>query len=304
MKKAGEILKEARLSQKIDLDLASNELKIHKRFLEALENSDYSIFSDVVQIKGFIKNYAKFLKLNENEVLAFWRREYEEKEVKQAEGIKDIMKPMFASKFIITPGTLLFAFTVASILGFLTYLYFQYRSFAGAPYLAVESPSTNISINTSSLDVFGKIDKDSELFLNGQQISLINEGNFAITVSLSNGLNTLTFKAVNKLGKETVLTRTVLVNNPMQNTQVLGESGSSLTLKIEITDSASLVSVSTDGKPVFKDVAMLKGRQETFTAKDSITIKAGNANVVEVYLNGKDLGILGEGVVEKTFNKN
>lgn len=78
MKKAGEILKENRLKKNLSLSEISQELRIHIRFLEAIENADYSVFSDAVQIKGFIKNYSRFLGLNEGEVMAFWRREYEE----------------------------------------------------------------------------------------------------------------------------------------------------------------------------------------------------------------------------------
>jgi len=314
MKKAGEILKENRLKKNLSLSEISQELRIHIRFLEAIENADYSVFSDAVQIKGFIKNYSRFLGLNEGEVMAFWRREYEEKQVKPAEGIKLIMKPLFTPKLLVTPGMALFIVTLISILGFLGYLFYQYRSFAGAPFLAVESPSTDLSINESFVDVFGKIDKDAELFLNGQRISMEKEGSFAINVSLSEGVNVLNFKALNKLGKEAVVTRTVLVDNPVNQNQVLGtvisveepkEEQVYFKVEVEILNTASWISVIGDGETLFPGGVMLKGVKAEFTAKDFITIKAGNAGAVKVYLNGEDLGVLGEdlSVVEKTFRK-
>jgi len=313
MKKAGDILREARLNKNISLSEVSSELKIHIRFLEAIENSDYSVFSDVVQIKGFIKNYSRFLGLNDEEVMAFWRREYEEKQVKQAEGIKLIMKPLFSQKLLVTPGIVLFFVTLIAIFGFLGYLFYQYRSFAGAPFLAVESPSTDLSIDNSFVDVFGKIDKDAELFLNGQKISMEKEGSFAINVSLSEGVNVLNFKALNKLGKESTVTRTILVNAPAEQIQVLGtvseeplkEEQEYFKIELEIINDASWISVSGDGETLFPGGLMLKGVKAEFTAKDSLTVTAGNASVVKVYLDGRDLGVLGEGssVVEKTFKK-
>jgi len=293
------------------LEDVSSELKIHIKFLAAIENSDYSVFSDAVQIKGFVRNYARFLGLNDEEVMAFWRREYEEKEVKQAEGIKLIMKPLFTPKLLVTPGIAIFFATLISIFGFLGYLFYQYRSFAGAPFLAVESPSTDLSINESFVDIFGKVDKDADLFLNGQRISMETEGSFAIKVSLSEGVNVLNFKALNKLGKESLVTRTILVSNPLPNqTEVLGvkevlEEQKELKVEIEIVNSASWISVMGDGETLFPGGLMLKGVKAEFTAKDFITIKAGNASVVKVYLNGKDMGVLGKDAsfVEKTFKQ-
>jgi len=318
MKRAGEILKENRLKKNIVLDDVSNELKIHIKFLSAIEDSDYSVFSDVVQIKGFIRNYSKFLGLNEEEVMAFWRREYEEKEIKQAEGIKSIMKPMFTPKLLITPGRVLFFVTLFSILGFLGYLFYQYRSFAGAPFLAVESPSIDLSVKETYVDVFGKIDKDAELFLNGQKISMEKEGSFAVKVSLSEGVNVLNFRALNKLGKESTVTRTVLVDNPVKQAAVLGlgstepvnpksdqEGQSFIKVEVEIINGASWISIVGDGETLFPGGLMLKGVKAQFTAKDFITVTAGNAGAVKVYLDGKDMGVLGEddAVVEKTFRK-
>ncbi|MFH1566079.1 MAG: RodZ domain-containing protein [bacterium] len=313
MKRAGEILKDNRLKKAISLKEVSEELKIHIKFLEAIEESNYSVFSDTVQIKGFIKNYARFLGLKEEEVMAFWRREYEEKDVKQAEGIKLIMKPMFAKKIFITPGTILFFITLISIIGFLGYLFYQYRSFAGAPFLAVESPSTDLSINELFVDVFGKIDKDAELFLNGQRISMEKEGSFAVKVTLSEGVNVLNFKALNKLGREAVVTRTILANVSANQTTVLGstetvieeekkEEQKVIKVEIEIIDEASWINVVGDGETLFQSL-MLVGVKAQFSARDFITIKAGNAGAVKVFLEGKDMGVLGEKgtVVEKTF---
>lgn len=313
MKTVGDILKEARIKKSIELDAVSRELKIHRRFLDALESSDYRIFSGVVHIKGFLRNYSKFLGLDENEVLAFFRREYESKE----ENKRAFVKPISGQKLILTPGVIVFLTTLVAIVTFLGYLFVQYNSFAGAPLLAVESPSADMSTNKYSLDVFGRVDKDAELLLNGQRISQTNEGTFAVTVSLSGGVNVLNFDAVNKLGKMSKVSRTILVQNTGE-AAVLGEIAShqeatgsakidegknQLVVELEIVNTASWVSVSKDGELIFPGGVMLKGVKATFKAAEYITIRAGNAGAVKVYLNGKDLGVLGKDseVVEKTY---
>lgn len=75
MKKTGEILKEKREALGVSLDQASRETKIGKRFLAALEVGEYSLLPSLATAQGFLKNYARFLELEEEKVLAHFRRD-------------------------------------------------------------------------------------------------------------------------------------------------------------------------------------------------------------------------------------
>jgi cytoskeletal protein RodZ len=69
MASIGEQLRSARENRKVSLEDAANDVKISKRYLEALEEGDYSIFPAPVYIKGFLYNYARYLELDPKSVL-------------------------------------------------------------------------------------------------------------------------------------------------------------------------------------------------------------------------------------------
>lgn len=65
----GEYLKNSRLQKKIDLKTIAKELNITISLLTKIENDDFSDHLDSVYLIGHIRTYAKFLNLNDNEVI-------------------------------------------------------------------------------------------------------------------------------------------------------------------------------------------------------------------------------------------
>lgn len=69
MKEIGEKLRENRKKNGVSLDEVSNDLNINVLELESLENGNYKAFKDVYELKNTIKIYAKYLGLNDLEIL-------------------------------------------------------------------------------------------------------------------------------------------------------------------------------------------------------------------------------------------
>jgi len=210
MQKVGSILESARLQKGLTIFQVSEATKIQPRFIEALEKGDFSVFASSVYIKRFLKNYAAFLSLDPEKVLAFWRRDYQEL---PQDGVKvnKFIDPLLVPKFAITPGAVF-----AVLIGFLTIAFFgyilhQYRSFSRNPNLEVSSPVDGAIVASYRLNAVGKTDSGAEIFLNGEEVSVSEQGIFAVTLDLAKGINVLNFKAKNKLGKETSFSRTVIV---------------------------------------------------------------------------------------------
>ena len=65
----GQYLLNARLAMDIDLRDAAQQTRISIQYLRALENEDFSKLPGEVFVKGFLKNYGRFLKLDESEVM-------------------------------------------------------------------------------------------------------------------------------------------------------------------------------------------------------------------------------------------
>jgi len=215
MKSVGNILQTARQEKKFTLEDVHKFIKIQPKFLEALEAGEYATFSDKVHATGFLKVYAEFLELNVDEILGLWRREYEAAFDKKANERKKPAKREFNTpRLIVTPGLVLSGALIVLVLAFFGYLFYQYRSYSGAPILEIYSPQSSISVTSDILDVTGKTDIDAVLLINNQRVILDQDGNFATTVRLKPGVNTLSFLAVNKLGRETEEIRTIIYREP------------------------------------------------------------------------------------------
>ncbi len=311
MKTVGSILKSARERKGLTHREIFQVIKIHPRFLEALEKSDWSVFSGSVHAKGFLKNYAEYLGLDTDEVLAFFRREYDEK--KNNKKIKSTVGPLSVPRLVITPGLVLAAATAVFVTLFFGYIIYQYRSFAGAPILILDQPSTDLTVSDPLLNVVGRTDPDAAVFLNGQEISTGERGTFSAHITLAEGVNTLNFIAKNKLGKDNKVTRTVVVrpeipsvagttsteSTPSAETKV--DEG--LEVELRIGPNASWISVEADGSEVFEGV-IAAGVTKKFSAQEKIFLKSGNAGSTKVLVNGEEQEPLGdEGkVVEHEFN--
>lgn len=69
MKEIGEKLRETREKMDISLDEASEDLKVDSTLLQKLEEGDKESFKDVLYLKYYIRDYAKYLGLNPDELV-------------------------------------------------------------------------------------------------------------------------------------------------------------------------------------------------------------------------------------------
>jgi cytoskeletal protein RodZ len=79
MGQLGELLKETRQNKEVSLEEVEEELRIRKKYLQALEEEDFSIMPPEVYVKGFLRNYAIYLGLDPEEVRALYIGESVEK---------------------------------------------------------------------------------------------------------------------------------------------------------------------------------------------------------------------------------
>ena len=70
MSSIGETLRRERLRRNLGLDQISRELKISTRFLEAIEEERFERLPAGVFAKSFVRQYARYLGLDEDEVVA------------------------------------------------------------------------------------------------------------------------------------------------------------------------------------------------------------------------------------------
>lgn len=74
MQDIGNVLEKTRNEKQISLEQASRETNIARRYLEALETGMYEVFPGEPYVVGFLRNYAEYLGLNQNECVTLYKQ--------------------------------------------------------------------------------------------------------------------------------------------------------------------------------------------------------------------------------------
>jgi len=85
----GQYLRSAREARGIDLREAAQQTRIRFNYLKALEEEDFSRLPGEVFVKGFLKNYGKFLRLDEFEVMKRYGESRSQKSTPRPETVVD-----------------------------------------------------------------------------------------------------------------------------------------------------------------------------------------------------------------------
>lgn len=75
VEKVGDMIKNARVKKKIDILKVSEDLRIRRVFLEAIENSNYEAVPEYPYGIGFVRSYAEYLGLSGSRIADLYRTE-------------------------------------------------------------------------------------------------------------------------------------------------------------------------------------------------------------------------------------
>lgn len=210
MTTVGEILRNKRLEKKLNLTDVEKAIKVRSKFLQAIEENNFSALPPPTFTRGFIKNYAVFLGLPVEQTLAFYRRQVNLDKEKILPGLPQKIRENFA----LTPQLLTVIGVGIMLLLFFIYLFWQYQQYSNAPKLEVTSPADYLIVKSSSLEVAGETDSEATLRINDQLVTVNENGEFDLKIDLAPGLNTFTFVVSNKFNKETKIVRHVRLESP------------------------------------------------------------------------------------------
>ncbi|HCP08894.1 MAG TPA: hypothetical protein DIT25_03810 [Candidatus Moranbacteria bacterium] len=305
----GEKLKKLRSERRMSLGEASRNTRIQKKYLEFLEEGQYSNLPADVYVRGFLRSYADFLGVDEKILVKLYEKENEIKKNLEKRENSGKKKPPTAGKtidvssFVFTPKLITIGLLILLVSGGIFYLYKEIGSFASTPRLVILGPENNYATEGNSITVEGITDRDARVFLNGQPILVADDGKFRESVSLQSGTNSINLKSVNKFNKE--ISENLTVQSNYQSVQEgpedqsVGQSGNisdqqdGMDMEIRVDPGPVWVSVEADGNLVFSGT-MLEGSVQSFQAKNKIIINSGKGNATFIKFNGKDIGSLGE----------
>lgn len=205
MIRAGQRLHEERVKRGLSLEDVSKATRIRLSYLLAIEKGEYEKLPSSIYAQGFVRNYAKHLNLNEEEILGLFRREFNEEKIFRVlpEGLDRKEEfPIHGAKI---QNTLTIVISLAVIL--FAYILFQYRYAIINPPLDVNFPKEGAVVLSQTITVSGKTDSNSTVFVNNEPSIVGSDGSFKKTITVFSGETTITIKAVNSFGKHKTIER-------------------------------------------------------------------------------------------------
>lgn len=217
----GERLRTAREAKGVDLLRAERETKIRRHYLDALERGEYAALPASVYTKGFLRNYALYLGLDADDILAQWHSERGE----AASGPVMVgPQPLEAPGrgFVFTPGLVVGAVLALAVVAFAVYLGLQLLRFSEPPTITVTDPPgalTEVAEMATTYAMGGTTVKAGIVTIRAPgrddlQVTAGTDGVWRATVELRRGRNQFEISAVDPAtGKvtEAPVTRVITV---------------------------------------------------------------------------------------------
>ena len=325
----GEIFKEARKEKGLTLEEISKETNIPKRYLEAIENDNFSVFSSETYAIGFVSNYAEALEIDKELVLSQYRRL---KKIEEDSPIQELVgeRKLNVKKFI-----------YPSVIGVLSLIFIALFFFIIKTQMRKSSlpKSYNFSIKNISkiYDIRFKLGdkiyitnetRTSELVF--EEIDKMNNLNFKINNNAysikGTGIVTIDsdYDGTNDMHIEFFSTKPNYIrlnisyinplNQPSQLEKPTGQAGSAIisqrewykgesqkeiVVKILALDT-SWIAYKADDKEE-KNVPLYEKSEHIILFSQSLTLYSGNSGAIKINIEGKEDTLGGQGEVNKSI---
>jgi cytoskeletal protein RodZ len=296
----GSLLKERRKERKLTVSQISEITKIRGEYLKAIEDGNYDVFPSEVYLKGFLKNYAKFLGINTERALAMYRRE---RDFRKAEPTISMSKRLIDKSLdlTITPSRVIIVAVIIAALLTVLYIGSYVGKILKEPNLKVTAPidlssgqEDTLKVKENKILIQGEIEVGATLSINGQEFQTNNFQKFTEGFDLEPGLNKFTLIAESQFGKKTQVVLNVVRDDgttpqvagdqttPTPTVVALGMSG-----KLEIVNRDAYVEVTIDGDNKASKVLSLGSTLE-FSGAKIIKIFTPRPDAIKMTINGKD----------------
>ncbi|MFP4514930.1 MAG: helix-turn-helix domain-containing protein [Parcubacteria group bacterium] len=202
----GEKLKNAREKEHLNLERVAKNVGIKKKYLKSLEDNDLKSLPGGLYAKKFIKEYSKFLNLDQKEI-----DKDIEKLIKNSESQEDYFsyKKLSKSRFLVFPRILRAILISMIVLACLLYLAFYFNNLISAPQLKIIYPEANQTVSENPIVVKGETEAETEVYINGSTVLIEDNGYFEKEINLKKGLNKIIIEAKQRYSRTNTKTRQI-----------------------------------------------------------------------------------------------
>ncbi|HVX92616.1 MAG TPA: helix-turn-helix domain-containing protein [Candidatus Dojkabacteria bacterium] len=279
----GEIFKKRRLQLRKTLSIVSQETKIQEKYIEGLENDDYTSFNSPVFASGFVKIYADYLGLDVDKMSAIYRRSYTQESLKN-QPKKDKFNFKDITKKYVNPISIIALIVLIAIIGLLVYFNKQMNQVNNAPKIEVSSPQDNATVNQSSLELKGYTNKDFLVKVNNNDVTN-TDGSFTTNLTLKEGSNVITIQSLDPKNSSNKTIKTLTVKYVKQtNTQTPENTTTSYNIYLDILNEPAWIQLVVDDQQKLAQVAPV-GKTSTYKITKSFQVITGKPLTTKVYIN-------------------
>jgi len=264
MEFVGEHFKKSRLKKKINLKTVAEELNIQSDLLERIENNDFSDHLDLVYFIGHIRAYAKFLSLNDNEVVRLFKVQ---NLIDKEDLIDELPKPLERTNYYLATTT----FSVFSIILISFGFYFLF--------IKTNDIHPNYSILPNLSESLESEIEEIEIQLALENVNKIN----------SEDSNKRILTSIDIVHDNILVNEGSVIASTSENQ--LFESDNIITLKI--FDSTWIQLRNKENQIVLSRL-MGDNEEYSYSVADNFTLTTGNAGNILVLINGKVRGKVGK----------
>lgn len=201
-------LKGARKRKKIPLEQAERITHIRSKYLEALEKDDLNAFPSRIYALGYARRYGDFLGFDTQKIEEDFKAEFG-----STSGIsaKTARNKTVLPRLILTPKLIIGSIIFLVVAGIIIYIGFAVSRFSTPPAIEITSLQSE-TVLTSSVLIEGKTLNTAVVQMNGQLVSVDDNGVFSQKVELVPGVNIFEITAKNRIGRESHKTEKILYN--------------------------------------------------------------------------------------------
>lgn len=320
--RVGTILKEAREARKMTIRDVAEETNLTPKYIEALENEDYSQFPGETYTNGFLTNYAEFLNLDVDHILNLYRGI----QIDQSQSpIEELTKPSFSARsFMPDRNAILGVVALAIVVGIIALFVTGTVKLPSSDAVADNAKCEERTIQDILLAAAGTntgietIDKKNQLSFRAGglnmrlclvEIDRSRAGRPLAVFQVAGGADVYRFEAAenetvildNRIPQFTSLDRKVLVTPRLlgdESVRVQLESGE----QVQVDDDMIRVTLEfvqdsyfdwVDDGTVHRGIYMQAGERRTLEARNRLEIKVGNGAGVRIIREGAPPRIAG-----------
>ncbi len=201
-------LKNKREALFISKKTAALDLKVLEKYLTAIEEDEAALLPANIYTINLLKRYALYLKEDPDTIAQLFKKSRQISilpDVSRQAVIKPLLR--LRSRFYQYAATLA---VTGVILG---YLLFKAIAITNPPEIVIYEPADDNMITSSTLVVRGKADPTADVKINGQSVSLGDDGLFNQELVLGEGVNVIKISATKRYSRERVIIRQITVSS-------------------------------------------------------------------------------------------